>query len=130
MRLTRACCWCAHRRAGLDDGGCHVLAGRAAGPSVEIAEVRCAGGAPTCSVVFEEPRWAGQRVDSCLNWGQQCGAPAAAAFCQRMGYVGALGSTAALDIGGKEPTRILGDGKTCSDARCDGFAAITCGPVG
>lgn len=81
----------------------------------------------TGAEIFEPPRSGGKRVDICLNWGSGCGQPAADAFCQKAGFARALEFTVAEDIGAQEPTLVMGDGKLCSEAFCDGFAMIRCG---
>ncbi len=96
------------------------------GDSHNVAELRCSGNAPQCAVRFAAPAWRGQRIDFCYRWGQACGQPAAVDFCKRMGYGGASQFERADDIGAAGPTRILGDGRTCSAPDCDGFASVTC----
>ena len=76
--------------------------------------------------VFEPPFSDGKRVDICLNWGSGCGQVAADAFCQKEGFAKAAEFTVAEDIGAESPTLVMGDGKLCSEAYCDGFAMIRC----
>jgi hypothetical protein len=76
--------------------------------------------------LFELPAIDGKRVDFCLHWGSDCGQPAADAFCQKSGYAKAVDFQEASNIGAQAPTLVLGDGKLCSYASCDGFAAIRC----
>ena len=76
--------------------------------------------------VFEPPLSDGKRVDICLNWGSGCGQAAADAFCQKAGFARAAEFTVAEDIGAESPTLVIGDGKLCSEAFCDGFAMIRC----
>lgn len=75
---------------------------------------------------FSTPTWNGKRVDLCLVWGGQCGAPAAAEFCKRSGYNEANAWKPANDIGVQTPTIVLSSGQVCSDSFCDGFDSITC----
>jgi len=81
---------------------------------------------PTATDVFAPPRSDGKRVDICLNWGSGCGQAAADAFCQREGFARAVEFTVAEDIGAESPTLVMGDGRLCSEAYCDGFARIRC----
>jgi len=75
---------------------------------------------------FEPPLVDGKRVDLCLHWGSDCGQPAADAFCQKSGFSKAAEFKEAYDIGAQSPTLVLGDGKLCAEAYCDGFAMIRC----
>jgi len=81
---------------------------------------------PPATEVFAPPRSEGKLVDICLNWGSGCGKPAADAFCQKAGFARATEFTVANDIGAQEPTLVMGDGKLCTEAFCDGFAMIQC----
>lgn len=74
-------------------------------------------------VVFDEPRIDGYRVDVCLHFGQQCGKPAADAWCRMQGYAEA----STWVTGGKGMhTKILGSGQICDQFYCDGFTSIHC----
>ncbi|MFQ5458015.1 MAG: PAN domain-containing protein [Myxococcota bacterium] len=75
---------------------------------------------------FYQPRINGQRVDWCFHWANQCGQPAATAFCQRVGFNHATNFQKAPNIGAGSPTLVLGDGATCNQPGCDGFDTITC----
>ena len=75
---------------------------------------------------FFSPTIGGNRVDWCLQWGAQCGEPAASAFCQQMGYDRASGWSIAQNIGAQGPTVVLGSGALCAQAGCDGFSSVTC----
>jgi hypothetical protein len=65
------------------------------------------------------------RLDWCLRWGEECGKPAADAYCRhrdpRRPY--AADFSMAQDIG---RTQIISSGEICADPGCDGFAHITC----
>jgi hypothetical protein len=75
---------------------------------------------------FTNPSVDGRRLDLCLHWGVECGAPAADAFCKSKGYSSASSFEIAYDIGAGSPTLVLGDGRVCSEAACDGFSVIDC----
>jgi hypothetical protein len=68
----------------------------------------------------------GNRLDWCLKWSEDCGRPAADAYCQAQGFVKALQFIPDRHIGSRSPTRLIGTGATCDLARCDGFRQITC----
>jgi len=81
-----------------------------------------AGGTQT----YNQPTFNNYRVDWCLNWGTNCGGPAATEFCKRMGYSHATGWTPAHNIGSFSPTLVLGDGAVCNQPNCSGFDSVTC----
>ena len=68
----------------------------------------------------------GYRVDFCLSWGAECGAPAADAFCRMRGFQSASSYDQARNIGATTPTRTLSDRRICNQAHCDGFSSVTC----
>jgi hypothetical protein len=74
-------------------------------------------------VTFKRPKFKGTRLDWCLTWGQNCGKPAADAYCERKGYGHATDFAIAENIG---LTRIISDRQVCNKPECDGFKAITC----
>ncbi len=77
---------------------------------------------------FNNPRSGGYRLDWCREWAQNCGKPAADAFCQVKGLSRAVNFAQATDIGASHPTRIITSGQICNQAFCDGFRSITCAP--
>jgi len=84
------------------------------------------GHSPARGQQFYEPSVGGNRVDRCLHWGDQCGGPAATAFCQRMGYDRATAWIIAPNVSARTPTLVLGDGVLCTQPGCDGFETVTC----
>jgi len=76
--------------------------------------------------VFPEPTLDGYRLDWCLDFGSNCGEPAATAFCQAQGYTDAVAWSVAQDIGAQDPTKVLGTGQVCAESFCDGFEQIQC----
>ncbi len=75
---------------------------------------------------FYQPTYNGFRLDRCLNWGQMCGEPAAAAWCHAYdpAYKYAINHKIAKGVG---PTYVIGDNLVCGDrATCDSFDSITC----
>jgi hypothetical protein len=80
------------------------------------------------SWTYESPKWwtSNYRLDWCLNWGTQCGQPAANTYCMRHRWTGALDFAAAPNIGSSEPTITAASYKVCDQSFCTGFAYITC----
>lgn len=72
---------------------------------------------------FKRPKFKGTRLDWCLTWGQNCGKPAADAYCDWKGYSQSTNFEIANDIG---HTRIISTGQVCNDPTCDGFKYISC----
>lgn len=64
-----------------------------------------------------------RRLDYCRTWGNECGQPAADAFCALKGYRRAARFAADLDIG---DTVVISSQQRCNDPGCDGFARIEC----
>jgi LCCL domain-containing protein/PAN domain-containing protein len=79
------------------------------------------------SQTFSNPGFQnGYRLDWCLYFAQQCGEPAASAWCRAIGYSRATQWNEAVDIGASSPTYVIGDGRVCNQQFCDGFSSITC----
>jgi hypothetical protein len=62
-------------------------------------------------------------IDVCLNWGRNCGQPAADRYCRFVGYSRATQFSFRND---SPPTWVMGDNQTCAAAACDRFQQITC----
>lgn len=90
-----------------------------------FAHITCHSAAPT-TVVFNKPKFQGNRLDFCVTWGLGCGQEAADAFCAWKGHASAASFTIANDIGGSNPTRLISTGAVCDQEFCDGFGQITC----
>jgi len=89
----------------------------------------CASGVKQAATQkFNYPRSGAHRLDWCREWAQNCGKPAADAFCQGQGYAYATGFSQDPDIGIGQPTRIITSGQICNQGFCDGFRSITCAP--
>ena len=77
-------------------------------------------------VNFFKPKHNGYRLDWCRNFEQNCGAPAAHAFCQKNGYAAAI----AFQMEGplSVPTMTIAQNAVCNPAhhRCDSFNYIRC----
>ena len=78
------------------------------------------------SRTFVDPTYRGYRLDWCRIFENDCGAPAAAAFCREQGFSGSgpFQFQPNLDV----PTMTVGQNSICDPRvhRCDSFAAITC----
>lgn len=77
---------------------------------------------------FNHPRSGGYRLDWCREWAQNCGKPAADAFCRQRGFGRSVNLSQDPDIGVSQPTRIITSGQICNQGFCDGFRSITCAP--
>jgi len=77
---------------------------------------------------YQNPKWftSDYRLDWCLNWGTQCGKPAADTYCMRRRWTGAADFAAAPNIGASEPTITAASYKVCDQSGCTGFTYITC----
>jgi hypothetical protein len=75
---------------------------------------------------FITPFIHGKRVDYCYLWGDQCGKPAADAFCKAQHFQYATNFALQPEIGASNPTYIQGVGRVCSDPGCRGFRFIRC----
>ncbi len=77
------------------------------------------------SRIFANPIWKGHRLDVCLQWGANCGKPAADAFCRSKGF-----STAQHAESDPEPgyasTRVISSDQVCTGPNCTGFQQIVC----
>jgi hypothetical protein len=75
--------------------------------------------------VFVNPVWNEYRLDACVQWGSECGKPAADAFCRHQGYARAFFEV--LDASpGYANTRLIGSNQICDKKFCVGFQMIVC----
>jgi hypothetical protein len=72
---------------------------------------------------FMDPTVEGAAVDVCLNWGTNCGKPAADAFCQLQGFAGSSAHAARPNA---PPTFVIGDRAVCRESYCARLTSITC----
>jgi hypothetical protein len=72
---------------------------------------------------FTSPRINGLAVDYCLTWAQNCGKPAADAFCQSQGFAKSEGHQVLRDA---PPTIVIGDGAICREPYCARMISISC----
>jgi hypothetical protein len=78
------------------------------------------------TVVINQPKWQGDRLDWCSNWSTGCGKAAADAFCKASGFQPAVNYQQAADIGSTQRTRLIATGAVCDQNFCDGFKYIEC----
>ncbi len=78
------------------------------------------------SQTFQYPVHDIYRLNYCLNWGKDCGEPAAQAWCTTQGFRRASGFKIDENIGALFPTVVLGESRVCAKFVCDGFQEITC----
>ena len=75
--------------------------------------------------VFANPAWKGNRLDVCLQWGANCGKPAADAFCRANGFAESFQAVEDADPG-YAATRVIGTDQICNKSFCRGFQQIIC----
>jgi hypothetical protein len=79
---------------------------------------------PAKSRIFENPTINNIRVDRCLRWGTDCGAPAADHWCQSKGFKGATDFSVEI----VHPTILQDSHRTvCDSFYCGAFKRIVCG---
>jgi hypothetical protein len=79
---------------------------------------------------FQHPRQGNQLLDWCFDWGSGCGAKAANAWCKSKGFEKAQRFSQWADVGGSQPTRLIGTGALCDQKICDAFRYIICVSAG
>lgn len=89
---------------------------------VIVKEVIVERDAPS-SRYFANPQVDGVALDVCKYWANECGKPAADAFCQRNGYATSI---AHETRNGMPPTRVIGSGQICDGGFCGRIISATC----
>jgi hypothetical protein len=74
---------------------------------------------------FANPAYGGFRLDRCREWGVNCGAPVATAFCQQNGYSSFKYFRTDAGPSGV-PTKLIGTNQVCNQSFCRGFQIIVC----
>ena len=101
-------------------------------PPTQHAGVPVAGGVRFDGPVVYDSSGQLRQLDFCRVWANECGKPAADAFCAAAGYgsLGALSFVEHVNAGADGPTWVIGSNKACTDVHCTGFKSITCKTVG
>jgi hypothetical protein len=74
-------------------------------------------------LTIQNPTFRGYGLDYCREWKQNCGLPAANAYCQLHGF------TRARDfqwVQGNQKTRVINGGQVCDSGFCDRLTEVTC----
>jgi hypothetical protein len=75
--------------------------------------------------IFSRPSWGDLRIDACLRWGEDCGAPTAKAFCNRSDYAEMISFKSAR-VGPDEITRIFMTDTVCEGELCSAITEVIC----
>jgi hypothetical protein len=78
------------------------------------------------SRTFQFPLVQGYRLSACKFGKEDCGEPAANAWCQGQGFQRAADWKIDENVGSLFPTLAIGDFQLCADFVCDSFEEITC----
>jgi len=76
------------------------------------------------SMTFQAPMLGDLRLDACLEWGTNCGEPAATAWCKTKGMTRA--TVFPSETVGEIGTRLIGTKQECREKFCVSFAYIVC----
>lgn len=71
---------------------------------------------------YDRPSVNGVVLDWCVNWGVNCGQPAADLFCRNQGHVRTLGFLTFAP----GQTYVMGDQRICDGYLCGGFLRVEC----
>lgn len=78
------------------------------------------------TLTFQEPMHGDLRLDACLQWGQNCGEPAATAWCKTKGMSRAVDYPQETVGQRGIATRLIGTNQVCKENFCGSFVYITC----
>lgn len=82
---------------------------------------------PSSGEAFRYPVHQDYRLNFCFSNREDCGAPAANAWCKAQGYSKALSWKKEANVGAIFPTVLIGTEDVCDKYLCDGFEEISCG---
>jgi hypothetical protein len=90
-----------------------------------VSSVICLLGPDLASAeeTFKNPTVNGYALDYCRNWAENCGWPAAHAYCKSKGYAEATAYRWRQD---NPPTRVIKGGQLCTQPTCDRITSVTC----
>lgn len=78
------------------------------------------------TMTFQEPMLGDLRLDVCLEWGSNCGEPAATAWCKTQGMTRAT-EYPQVNVGKSGiGTRLIGTKQECREPICVSFVYIVC----
>lgn len=72
---------------------------------------------------FQNPMVDGYGLDNCREWAQNCGWPAAHAYCHSRGYAQSISY---LWVEDNQKTRVINGGQVCDSEFCDRISLVTC----
>lgn len=82
---------------------------------------------PSSGEAFRFPVHKDYRLNFCFSNREDCGAPAANAWCEAQGFSKALSWKKEANVGAIFPTVLIGTEDVCDKYLCDGFEEISCG---
>ena len=78
------------------------------------------------TTAFQQPMLGDSRLDACILWGQECGEPAATAWCKTKGMSRAIESPVEVVGDRGIATRLIGTNQICREKFCSSFTYIVC----
>nr|WP_316642334.1 hypothetical protein [uncultured Roseateles sp.] len=78
------------------------------------------------TMTFQGPMHGDLRLDACQQWAQNCGEPAATAWCKTKGFVRATDYPQENVGAAGAATRLIGTNQVCKEKFCASFVYITC----
>lgn len=96
-------------------------------PKGPVAPIKPVDSSPTkTALTFQAPLHGDLRLDACLQWAQNCGEPAATAWCKTKGFSRAT-DYPQENVGiARAATRLIGTNQVCKEKFCASFVYITC----
>jgi hypothetical protein len=78
------------------------------------------------TLTFQAPMQGELRLDACQQWAQNCGEPAASAWCRTKGFTRATDFPQENVGNAGVTTRLIGTNQVCKEKFCASFVYITC----